>query len=150
MAKFKFRLATLLRLREAARDERRAELAQAYRADEIIAKEQQRLKRDLKQLETRGRRASAPGRLDVDQLLEVRRYGLLLRSQQQEAGRQRQAVEAEIERRREALVEANREVRVLEELRRKQQERHRLEQNRQEIKNLDETASRQTAKEDGE
>ena len=32
MAKFKFRLATLLRLREAARDERRAQLAQAYRA----------------------------------------------------------------------------------------------------------------------
>ena len=36
MGKFKFRLATLLRLREATRDERRAELAQAYRADEII------------------------------------------------------------------------------------------------------------------
>ena len=32
MAKFKFRLATLLRLREATRDERRAGLAEAFRA----------------------------------------------------------------------------------------------------------------------
>ena len=37
MTKFKFRLATLLKLREAARDERRGQLAQAYQADEIIA-----------------------------------------------------------------------------------------------------------------
>ena len=36
MARFKFRLDTLLRLREALRDQRRGELAQAYEAEQIL------------------------------------------------------------------------------------------------------------------
>jgi len=36
MPKFQFRLATLLRLREATRDERRGRLAEAYRVDEVV------------------------------------------------------------------------------------------------------------------
>lgn len=142
MAKFKFRLATLLELREAARDERRGQLAQAYRAEEIVDGERTRLARELSELEKQNRRASAPGPLDVDRLLEVRRYALLLRSQQQEVGHKHEILQAEIERRREALVEANRQVRVLEELRRRELERHRQEEIRQEIKRLDEAASR--------
>ena len=54
----------------------------------------------------------------------------------------------EIERRGEALVDANRQVRVLETLRQKQLDRHRQGENRQEIKQLDETAGRRTPKED--
>jgi len=150
MAKFKFRLATLLRLREAARDGRRAQLAQAYRADEIIEHQRRTIARELSRLEGQNRQASAPGEIDVDRLLEVRRYELVLRSQQQETGQQHEAVRAEIERRREALVGANRQVRVLELLRQKQHERHRQEENRQEIKQLDEAAGRRTAQEDNE
>jgi flagellar export protein FliJ len=148
MAKFKFRLATLLRLRESTRDERRAELAQAYRADEIIEQEQERLVCELDALEERSRQASAPGPLDVDRLLDVRRYELVLRSRQEHARQQRQSLELEIERRRRALVDANRHVRVLEGLRQKQQERHLQEENRQEVKRLDETGRRHPAKED--
>jgi flagellar export protein FliJ len=148
MAKFKFRLATLLRLRESSRDERRAELAQAYRADEIIEQEQERLAGELDALEARSRQASAPGPLDVDRLLDVRRYELVLRSRQEHARQQRQSLELEIERRRRALVDANRHVRVLEGLRHKQQERHLQEENRQEIKQLDETARQHPANEE--
>ena len=83
----------------------------------------------------------------MDRLLEVSRYELLLRFQQQQAGQQHEMVQAEIERRREALVDANRQVRVLEELRRKQLERHRQEESRQEIKRLDEAAARCTTQE---
>ena len=150
MAKFRFRLATLLRLREAARDDRRAQLAEAYRADEIIARQEQGLATELIELEKQTRRAAAPGHLDVDRLLEVRRYDLIVRSQQQHVRQQRQAVQAEIERRREALVDADRRVRVLEKLRQKQSERHRQEETRQEIKQLDETASRRSVREDDE
>ncbi len=148
MAKFKFRLATLLRLREAARDERRAELAQAYRADEILQEQRTRLAADLRELERHIRRVSAPGQLDVDRLLEARRYELVLRSQQQQAGQQHEALQAEIERRRRAVVDANREVRVLEKLRQRQYERHSQEESRQEVKRMDEAAGRTRVRED--
>jgi flagellar export protein FliJ len=148
MAKFRFRLATLLRLRESARDERRAELAQAYRADEILRHRRARLARELSDLETRTRSCSAPGELDLDRLLETRRYELVLRSQEERLRGQRQALEAEIERRRQALIDASRQVRVLEQLRQKQHERHRREEIRQEVRQTDEAASRCTRQED--
>ena len=150
MSKFKFRLATLLRLREATRDERRAQLAQAYRADEIIEHERGRVAGELRELQRRSRQASAPGQLDVDRLLETRRYELVLQSQDQQLAQQHQAVQTEIERRRQALVDANRQVRVLEALRQKQLDHHRQEENRHEIKELDETANRRAGEEDAD
>ena len=148
MAKFKFRLSTLLRLRQSARDERRTQLARAYQADEIVAQEEQRLEGDLSELENQSRVASQPGPLDVDELLETRRYELLLRAQQQHVCQQRQAVREEIEKRRRTLLEADRGVRVLESLQEKQLQRHRRNENRLEIKQLDEAAQRRSAQED--
>lgn len=148
MAKFKFRLETLLRLRGTARDERRSQLAQAYRAEEILQQQRLRLESDLNELSKESCKAAEPGPLDVDRLLETRRYELVLRSQQQFLEGQRKTLEAEIERRRQALVEADREVRVLERLRERQLDRHRRDENRQEIKHLDEVAVRQTCLED--
>ena len=142
MAKFKFRLATLLKLREAARDERRGQLAQAHQADEIIAEQQRHVQRDLDDNLKHSLHACSPGAIDVDRLLEARRYELVLRVNQQQIRQQREAVQAEIQRRREAVVEANRQVRVLEELRRKQRERHREEENRRQANEMDETAQR--------
>ena len=150
MAKFKFRLATLLRLREAARDQRRAQLAQAYRADEIVEQERTRVAGELRELARQSRRAAAPGRLDVDRLLETRRYELVLQSQDQQLAQQHQAVQTEVERRRQALVDANRQVRVLEALHQKQLDHHRREENRQEIRQLDEMAGRRAGQEDDE
>ncbi|MFH1919698.1 MAG: flagellar export protein FliJ [Planctomycetota bacterium] len=153
MPKFKFRLATLLRLRETDRDERRGQLGQAYRADEIIRRRLGDLTRELGDLATQNRQAAAPAFrkvLDVDRLLEVRRYELVVLSQRHQVDQQRQAIEVEIERRREALVDADRQVRVLEKLRQKQLERHRHEENRREIKQLDETAARHARQEDDE
>jgi flagellar protein FliJ len=148
MGKFKFRLATLLRLREVTRDECQTQLAQAYRADEIVEHEQERIKTELAELENESRSAASPGELDVDRLLEARRYGLVLGAQQRNATAQREAIAEEIERRRRKLVEANREVRVLEELRGKQQERHRESESRLEVKALDEVAARTHVRED--
>ena len=50
---------------------------------------------------------------------------------------------AEIERRRQALVEADREVRVLEKLRERQLEQHRREEELRETKRLDEVVTQQ-------
>lgn len=142
MRKFKFRLNTLLRLRELTRDERRGQLAEAYQADEIIADSQHKIQRELDDIQTRGRRAVAPGAIDIDRLLESQRYEVVLGAQKKHASEQRQKVREEIQRRTDFLVEANRQVRVLEELREKQLQRHRQEQDRQEVKLLDEVAGR--------
>ena len=148
MSKFKFRLSTLLRLRETTRDEYRTELAQAYRADEIVESEQQRIEAELTKLEKESRTAVLPGQLDVDRLMETRRYSLVLNSQRKHAAGQRDAIGEEIERRRGKLVEADRQVRVLEELHDRQRRRHRDNENRLEIKALDEVAARPRVKED--
>jgi flagellar FliJ protein len=140
-------LATLLQLREAARDERRAELAEAYRADTLIGQQIHALDTELKRLLEECRRAVSPGKIDVDRLLAAQRHELVLRAQIQFIGHQRQRLAAEIARRRQALVEANREVRVLEKLRHKQLERHQTEENRRDVKRLDEVAQQRAVRE---
>jgi flagellar protein FliJ len=147
MAKFKFRLATLLRLREAARDERRAELAEAYRVDDMLQQRLREVAGELDSLREQCRQAAGPGTVDVDRLVEAQRYELALIGHQRHLQQQREGVTAEIERRRAALVEANRDVRVLEKLRDKQSLRYQQEENRQEIKRLDEVAQQRAARE---
>lgn len=142
MPRFKFRLATLLKLREATRDERRVQLAEAYRVDDVLRQRLEGVGNELGWLRDLCRRAVGPGTVDVDRLVETQRYELTLRVQQHQLQQQREAVAAEIERRRQSLVEANREVRVLEKLREKQSQRHDFEENRREMKRLDEVAQR--------
>jgi flagellar FliJ protein len=147
MPKFTFRLETLLRLREATREERQLQLAEAYRVDVVL---QQRLRaavEELRSLRDRCRQAVGPGTVDVDRLVAAQRYELALRAFQRGLEQQRAAVAAEIERRRLALVEANREVRVLEKLREKQSARFQEEENRRDIRRLDEVAGQRAARE---
>ena len=143
MAGFTFRLAPLLRLRESRRDECRAALAEAYRVDEVLAKQFEGLSRELDALRTFCRMKVSPGAIDIDRLVEAQRYELVARAQQQQLAEQRKTVAAEIERRRQALVEADREVRVLEKLRERQVEQYRREVERREAKRLDEVATQQ-------
>jgi flagellar export protein FliJ len=147
MAKFRFRLDTLRRLREAARDGRRAALAEAYRAEELLREQQEHLGRELERLAAESRAAASPGRIDVDRLLDARRYELVLRAHQKQLAAQQENVAEEVERRRQALVEADREVRVLESLREKHLRRHREEEARRETKELDEAAAVRAARE---
>jgi flagellar export protein FliJ len=142
MARFIFRMATLLKLRESARDERQAQLVQARQAADILRGQQEALEQEARRLDQESRNAVRPGPINVDGLLHARRYELLLRVQQQDLLQQQQAVDAELARRQQALVEANREVRVLELLREKQWVRHREEEARQEMKQIDEVAQR--------
>ena len=121
MPKFKFRLATLLRLREATRDERRAQLAEAYRVDDVLAAADCGRGRGTRRA-PRAAAARRSGRARSTSIGWSTRSATNWRSRRLAAQleQQRQAVAAEIERRRQALVEANREVRVLEKLREKQ------------------------------
>ena len=147
MSKFKFRLATLLRLRETARDERRAQLAEAYRVDDALRAPAGGPRRRTAIAAHQPPRVGQPGEVDVDRLVEAQRYELALLVQRQEILVQRETVQAEMKRRRQALAEANREVRVLENLREKQVEEHRREEDRGERKRLDEAALQQVLRE---
>ena len=147
MSKFKFRLSTLLRLREAARDERRAELAEAYRVDDTLRQQLQRTDQELQSLRAQRRQGMQPGAVDVDRLVESQRYEMTLSAQRLQIVRQRETVQGEIERRRQVLVEANRDVRVLENLRDKQAGQHRQQEERREMKRIDEVAQQQALRE---
>jgi flagellar export protein FliJ len=145
MAKFKFRLATLLKIREATRDQRRAELAEAYRADDILVERLEQIHGELNAMLSECRKAAGPGAVNIDLLIESQRYEITLRAYEKQTLAQRERLAGEIERRRDALLAANRDVRVLEKLREQQIDRHRQEENRRDIKRLDEIAQQRAA-----
>jgi flagellar export protein FliJ len=142
VAKFKFRLATFERVCEAARDERRLQLAEALRIDEALDQRYRALEVELAELLSEARQTAKPGPVNVDRLINAQQYELVLRSEQQTLARQRAVLDAEIQRRREALIAADREVRTLEKLRESQQQRFQYEESVRETKLLDEVASR--------
>lgn len=144
MSKFRFRLATLLRLRETARDECRSQLAEALRAADVVERRLAEVAEELALLSQHVRQALAPGAVPVDRLLDAQRYEVLLRLQQKTMRDEQTAIEREIERRRELLAAADREVRTLERLRESQSERHRAELERQALAQMDEAAARCT------
>ena len=123
MKKFKFRLDSLVRLREATRDERRGQLAEALR---IVAS----LEEDMRQLqvklgEARQMHTAAKGAVDIDRLLVAERYEMVLLLEKHKLEQQLANMNVEVEKRRQALVWADQDVRVLEKLRETQFQRWR-------------------------
>jgi|SRR5687767_12731867 len=141
MSPFHFRLETLLRLRMAERDERRADLAKAHRAEEMLREQQRQIAVEQAESQAAAREQLSPGGADVDRLLRNSRYQLVLKSRHQQLTHQLAQVAAEVERRRQSVVEADRQVRVLEKLRERQMLAHRQRELREEIKELDEIAA---------
>ncbi len=140
MANYIFRLATLQKVRERARDQCRSALAEAFRAAELLAAKREELAAEHERMRDIQRSASAGRYLDVNRLLEAQRYDLLLKSRDEELAKQTVLLAAEIERRRRNLVEADREVRVLELLDERHRREHRRREARREKNQLDEAA----------
>lgn len=116
MARFKFRLATLRRLREQHRDELRGRLAEAYEAERLLAEQRRGVHDETATLRDVQRQMVSAASPNVNQLLEAQRYGALLQSRDAALGKQMQQVAEEIERRRLAVVEADRQVKALDKL----------------------------------
>ena len=134
------RMATLLRLRELTRDERRALLAEAQRADEELVRHLTQIDVERQRLQDECRRAAGPGEVDVDRLVEAHRYVVGLQDRERELQEQRQSLAAEIDRRRQSLLKADQDVQVLEKLQDRRRRSDRLEEERQQAKQLDEAA----------
>jgi flagellar protein FliJ len=142
MPQFRYRLATLLRLRESARDEKRAHLAEAYRAAQVLEERLAEVNAEIAEARAAAVAGAKPGAINVDHLVISHRYELVLKAQRNTIVQQQQQVAQEVERRRLALVEADRQVRVLEKLREKKQVEHRQQEERRDQKLMDEVASR--------
>lgn len=140
MPPFRFRLQTLERLRDAARNHCREQLADALRVDELLRAQEEQLRTNLKL--ARGIQVVPAGKVDVDRLLEAQRYEGAVLVEIQHVMNQRARVTEELERRREALVEADREVKVLEKLKAARRAEHDQAERRAEVKRLDEAAGR--------
>jgi flagellar export protein FliJ len=143
MRRFQFRLVTLLRLREAVRDERRRQLAESFQAAEALAARLESVARELDQL--RRRHAASEGQVNLVGLLDADRYEAVLRDERRQVDERLSALGSEIVQRREALLAADRDVRALEQLRDTHEHRYLAEEERRSTKELDEAALRRHA-----
>jgi flagellar protein FliJ len=141
MSKYQFRLETLRRLRTVHRDQQRSALADAFRAEEILAERRSDLIQEHTLLRNMQRSAVASPYADVNQLVEAQRYQTILAAQEQQLVEQAKLLADEVERRRLQLVEADRAVRVLDLLDQRHRQEHRRHTERQEVKRLDEVAA---------
>jgi flagellar export protein FliJ len=142
MKRFAFRLQTLLKARAAKRDECRQQLAKAYQADQILVDHREQLQGELNETKQTARHLVEPGDLRVEQLLNANRYELVLSAQIQQVEEQRKLVATEIERRRQSLIEADRQLRILVKLKERQWAEYLDHEEKTEIRNLDEIALR--------
>ena len=145
MKKFQFRLGSLVRLREAVRDERRQQLAEVVQLQAALAEEMQGLRQQLD--EARHLHTAEQGTVNVDRLLNAERYEIVLLYQKKQLEQKQATVEAEAEKRRQALVWADQDVRVLEKLRDTQYQQWRVAAQRFDMQQLDEIAARQRPQE---
>ncbi len=141
MSHYTFRLATVQKVRAARRDLLRVALADAFRAEQALAETRDAIAIEQAELRELQRAASTRQPVDVNRLVEAQQYDLVLRARQQELASQASLLAIETERRRLALVEAEREVRVLELLDERHRRAHDRELRRQETKQLDEVAA---------
>jgi flagellar FliJ protein len=144
MKQFKFRLATLVRLRESVRDERRGQLADALRVQTALEDQVTGLEQQLGEI--RRSQASPAGPVDVDRLLAAQRYEVVLQFETRKLRGQLATLAVEVEKRRQALMIADQDVKVLEKLRERQLDRYRADAGQALMKEMDEIAGRQAVR----
>ena len=142
MARFNFRLKTLMKIREATRDERALNLAEAVKAEQTLDAQASQFHGQVHDLQQEYRNLTQERMVDVDRLLDVQRYQQILRAQREDLLQKKAMVTTEVQRRRQLLLEADQEVRVLEKFREKKWQRFQVEEKKIVQKELDEVAGR--------
>ncbi len=142
MSTFRFRLETLLKLRRAALDEQRAKLAEAYHAETVLRERQREVDQQLEDARQERRAASTTGEVNVDAAVQAQRYEWVLQAHRQGLVDQARQLAEAIEQQRRRVVEADREVKVLEKLRERRFAEHVQSEERREVKQMDEAAAR--------
>ncbi|MCA9203991.1 MAG: hypothetical protein KDA59_13135 [Planctomycetales bacterium] len=128
--KFVFSLQAVLDTRAAEQRQRRLQLADALRAEADALAAEQSVRAELARLESDLRLATASTNIDLLLLTETHRRQHALRNQLVALAAQRAELSSQANQCREALVAANRDLRVMESLREKQADEHRRERAR--------------------
>lgn len=139
MKKFAFRLDSLLRYRESRRDLCRQVLAEVLADDRALVELGERLLRDRASQLDELRALGEAGRVDVDGSSARRYFAGQLTGEYRGVQRRREVVAQQIEMCRRALVQADRDVKVLEKMKDQQQAEFALEQDRAATRELGET-----------
>ena len=138
MAKFTFRLEGMLAIRSAHRDCQRLALVETQAAVHRVNVRIAVIEVELRALTPE--RSAGPGAVDTTRLIACHRYAATLRDDNGRCQEELATLAREIDARRQALVEADREVRSLQKLREKQLARFQLDQQRREQREMDEMA----------
>lgn len=144
MSRYQFRLATMQKLREAERDERRHRLAEALEAERVLLGRIAELEQERADVSRQSLQAVRPGLLDIDVVVQISRYELLVEAQLRGLEKRNEQLQEEIERRHDAVVEADRAVRVLEKLDDRWYAEHQRQQAKVEQQLLDEIGLRRS------
>jgi flagellar export protein FliJ len=142
MPNFKFQLQSLLSVRKQEHASRQVMLAQTLAAQRLIEARRDATEDELRRQQRRTRARAAPGRLDVASLATEQQYEASLRAELAALAQEADACQREVDARREAVLEANRDLRALEKLRERQHERHLSDEARAQAIELDEVAAR--------
>ena len=143
---FKFRLTPILKIRENVRRERQAELVKAQEAEVIVLEKIAEIKQKRVDLKDAVRSKIQEKKINVDFMITSRRHEAFLIAQQTQIEEKLEILRKEIEKRREALLEADKEVQVMEKLRDKQKEQYETQQRAMETVLMDEIGSQKAAR----
>ncbi|TWT43184.1 flagellar export protein FliJ [Botrimarina hoheduenensis] len=141
MSRNAFRLDAVERFRKSQRDDARRQLGEALRAANVLEQQQADLQREIVAAGA-ARHPEIGAVIDTAKLLAAGRYDLVLRARSQALVENLQKIEQEINRRRERVANAERDVRAMEQLRARTLARQQQEQQRRENREADEFALR--------
>ena len=140
MRAFRFRLQTLQKLREQVRDAAQRKLAQTEQQRSELQQREQEVRGELQGLEQHMRRAVSKQQVDVDRIMDGHRHQLALQARLAELDQAIAHANDEVSRCRNKLIEADRDVKVLEKLHERQLAEHARQLEAHEAKLLDEAA----------
>ena len=144
---FTFRLEPLITLRDNKLKECQAELAKVYEARRALEKRLQEVEDQLAEGITAARNLMQEGQtVNVEFLLGLRRQEMFLRADQNDLMQKMHTVDGLIEQCRAAVVEANKELKIVEKLKERRLEKYLEDEKKQETKAMDEIAGNRKTK----
>ena len=141
MKAFRFRLQTLQQLREQTRDAAQRRLVEAQKKRAIVEQQSQEVSSELQGLEQHMRNKVSGKQVDVDRIMDGHRHQLSLQAKLAELNKAITEANDEVAECREKLIEADRQVKVLEKLHERQLSDHQKQIQAHEAKLLDEAAT---------
>lgn len=139
---YTFRFAMLLKVRQAVRDQRRQALAEVMQAEQLLTHRLLALDEELIGLRNDATDATAPGPIVVQRVIDMGRYQESLLARRRTLKQELTELLCEVDRRQQALLAAETELKAMEKLQDRQHIIHAEHQQRLQEREMDEIALR--------